>query len=61
MLKYKVAKKLSQQFLVKSDGFQKDQKGTKYLDHFCKKIFHQELSKIAQSGHTGCNNCTRHR
>ena len=25
---------------------------TKYLDYFCKKICHQELSKIAQSGRT---------
>ena len=28
-------------------------KVTKYLGYFCKKFCHQELSKIAQSGHTG--------
>ena len=28
-------------------------KVTKYLDYFCKKICCNELSKIAQSGHTG--------
>ena len=29
------------------------QKVIKYLGYFGKKIRHQELSKIAQSGHTG--------
>ena len=32
--------------------FVKSPKDTKYLAYFCQKICHQELSKIAQSGHT---------
>ena len=32
---------------------------TEYLGYFCKEICHQELSKIAQSGHTARNGLLR--
>ena len=34
--------------------FLNSQKVTKYLGYFSKNIYFQVLSKIAQSGHTGC-------
>ena len=33
-------------------------KVSKYCDYFCKKICHQDLSKIAQSGHTALDTAT---
>ena len=33
--------------------FQIAQKVAQYLGHVCKIIFHQDFSKVAQSGHTG--------
>ena len=39
---------------MKMDAFKRAQKVNMHLGYFFKKICHQELSKIAQSGHTGC-------
>ena len=41
------------------DVFKTAQKVEIHLGCFCKKICHQELSKIAQSGHTGGNRRTK--
>ena len=38
--------------------FNTAQEVTKYLEYYWKQICCQELSKIAQSGHTGHNNAT---
>ena len=38
---------------MKMDVFKTAQKVCKHLGYFCKKSTRQELSKIAQSGHTG--------
>ena len=38
----------------KMDVFKTPQKVNIYLGYFCKKVCHQELSKIAQSRHTDC-------
>ena len=37
---------------MKMDAFKTAKKVNKYLGYFCKKICHQELSKIDKSGHT---------
>ena len=42
-------------FTYKVTFSQIEQKVAKYLDYFCKKICHQGLTKIAQSGHSACN------
>ena len=48
----KVAKTV---FVTKFTFFKIAIKVTKYLGHFCTKICHQGLSKVAQSGHTEYN------
>ena len=59
MLKLKVAQVFAKvaQKVVAAVGFSSKMvfyKFAKYLGCFCKKFCHQELSKIAQSGHTDC-------
>ena len=45
--------KISQSsFYLKSDIFQNSPKIVNYLGYYCRKMCHQDLSKIAQSGHT---------
>ena len=56
MLKSKVAQKLTKSnqrsWHMKMDVFKAAQKVNIQLGYFSKKICHQELSKIIQSGHT---------
>ena len=49
----KVAQKATQQFFLKNDVFKVAQNDTQYLGYFCRKFWHQEVSEMAQSGHTG--------
>ena len=51
----KAAKNYAQQFNVKSPFLTINKKITQHLSYLCKKIRTQELSKIAQSGHTERN------
>ena len=47
----KVALKVSKAVLLEIHSFS-GSKVTKYFGYFCEKIWHQELTKITQSGHT---------
>ena len=49
----KVAQKVATVVFSSKIVFCKKPKIHNYLSYFCKKICHQELSRIAQSGHTG--------
>ena len=51
----KLPKKYSQQFVQKMDVFKRAKRVNTPLGYFCNKMFHQELSEIAQSSHTGYN------
>ena len=48
----KVAQKVSTVVSLESKEFQNGSKVTKYFGYFCWKICCQELTKIAQSGHS---------
>ena len=47
-----MAKRNQSSFYLKSNSFYSSLENCQYLGHFCYKICSQELSKIAQSGHT---------
>ena len=49
------SQKVVNQYLLKSDIFKNGPKVAKYLVYFYKKNCHQDLSKMAQSGHTDLN------
>ena len=49
----KLPERLPQQFLLKKCRLKLVRKVTKYLGYFCKKIRCEDVSKIAQSDHTG--------
>ena len=51
----KLPKKYSQQFVQKMDVFKRAKRVNTHLGYFCNKMFHQELSEIAQSSHTERN------
>ena len=50
---HKLPKKYPSQFLHQIIYYKIAQKSTIFLGYFCEQISYQELSKIAQSGHTG--------
>ena len=58
----KVAQKEAKKIIfVLYDVFQGSPQSWQYLCYIYKNICHQDLSKLAQSGHTGCNSRLLHR